>query len=62
MIKILLIKVHWELDKDKDTFTWTAKDPTSLLGKTVHVDIDAKVKQGTDLSKYKLMKKIQMAI
>lgn len=46
-----------ELDKDKDTFTWTAKNPTSLLGKTVHVDIDAKVKQGTDLSKYKTNEK-----
>lgn len=42
-----------DFDKEKDTFTWKANNPTSLLGKTVHVDIDAKVKPGTDLSKYK---------
>lgn len=46
-----------KLDKEKDTFTWKAKDPTKLLGKNIHVDIDAKVKPGTDLSKYKTNEK-----
>lgn len=46
-----------KLDKDKDTFTWKAKDPAKLLGQNVHVDIDAKVKPGTDLSKYKTNEK-----
>ena len=42
-----------EFDKEKDTFTWTANNPTKLLGKKVHIDIKSKVKDGKTLEKYK---------
>ena len=42
-----------EFDKEKDTFTWTANDPSKFLGKKVHIDVKAKVKDGKTLDKYK---------
>ena len=46
-----------KLDKDKDTFSWKPNDPKKFLGESVHVDVEAKVKPGTDLSKYKTNEK-----
>ena len=40
------------VDEDKESFNWKAKDPKSLKGKKVYIEVNGKIKEDADLSKY----------
>ena len=40
------------VDEDKESFNWKAKDPKSLKGKKVYIEVNGEIKDDADLSKY----------
>ncbi|HGO5507894.1 TPA: LPXTG cell wall anchor domain-containing protein, partial [Staphylococcus pseudintermedius] len=41
-----------KVDEEKEIYEWTAKDPKSLQGKEIYVEVKAKVKKDAKLDKY----------